>query len=69
MGSRSVKVESLEKYYGSIEEVKDQIERCPKCAEKLDFTHLSDHDNMYLHEEVKCGACGWGPEETLHILN
>ena len=69
MSSNTLKVEKLEKYFGSIDEVVKQIEDCPKCGQKLVMTHLSDHENSYVHEEVKCDKCGYGTHETLHVLN
>ena len=69
MSKRSVDVENHEKYFISVEEVRQQIERCPKCGEKVEFTHLTDHENMYLHEETQCKKCGHGPVEILHTLN
>ena len=69
MSKRSVMLENHEKYFISVDEVISQIERCPKCGDQVDFTHLADLENLYVHEEVCCKKCGWGPEETLHILN
>ncbi len=69
MTNRSLKVETYERYYGSVDEVVKQIENCPKCGAKFIITHLSDRDNLYVHEEVKCTECNFGTEETLHILN
>ncbi|WP_412462916.1 hypothetical protein [Halobacteriovorax sp. RT-2-6] len=69
MKERSLRVENFIRYFGEIEDVKKQIECCPKCGAKFTVTHLADHDNLYIHEEVTCENCTYGTEETLHILN
>ena len=69
MTNKALKVENFQKYYGTAEEVLKQIECCPNCGAKFIVTHLSDHQNLYVHEEVKCPECSWGTEETLHVLN
>lgn len=69
MTKSTLKVEKFEKYYGTVSEVIRQIENCPKCGAKLIMTHLSDLDNLYVHEEVKCMECNYGTHETLHVLN
>jgi ribosomal protein S27AE len=69
VSNKALRVEKFERYYGSVDEVIKQIEDCPKCGAKLTMTHLADHDNMYIHEEVRCMECSFETEETLHILN
>lgn len=69
MNNRTLKVENYQKYWGEAKDVLKQIENCPRCGEKFVITHLSDKDNLYVHEELKCVKCDFGAEETLHILN
>lgn len=69
MSNKTLRVEKFEKYHGTVDDVKQQIEVCPKCGAKLTMTHLADHDNLYIHEEVRCMECDFETEETLHVLN
>ena len=66
---RTLKVEDHQRYFGSIQDVIKQVENCPSCGAKLEFTHLPDLQNLYIHEEVECSKCNYGVHETLHVLN
>jgi hypothetical protein len=61
--------ECYEKYSGTADEVKKQIEICPKCGIKLCFSHRPDCNSLIMEEMARCLNCDFGPRNVIHIIN
>ena len=61
--------ENYESYVGGPDEVKHEIEHCPKCGSKLMFNHLPDYKNLLIQETGRCLECDFGHRKTIHVLN
>ena len=58
-----------ERFYGDAQDVKDKIETCPSCNEKLVLTHFSDTGNMLVQETARCTHCDFGQRKIIHSIN
>ena len=61
--------EYYEKYYGNQQQVREKVENCPKCGEKMIMTHFCDTGNLLVEETVHCNSCDFGQRKIIHILN
>jgi len=61
--------EDFLEYFGSVEEVKTQIDRCSHCDSKLLLTHLPDYGKLHVQETMRCLDCGKIHKKRLHVLN
>jgi DNA-directed RNA polymerase subunit RPC12/RpoP len=61
--------EKFVEYYGSVKNVKKQINECKICGAKLSFSHLADYKNMLVQESSRCPECGHKNTKKIHIIN
>jgi hypothetical protein len=69
MSDIDFKFENQEQYFGTVEDVKKQIDECKVCGAKLLISHLSDQKNMIVQETARCLDCGCGNRRVFHVFN
>ena len=67
--SKNYEFEYLEKYHGSINDVKKQIDLCTCCGKKLKLSHLPDYKILIIQETSLCTDCGEDNRKIIQTLN
>jgi len=58
-----------ERYHGGPEEVKKQMETCPRCGVRLCFSHRPDGNSLLIEESARCVHCDYGSKSIIHTMN
>jgi len=61
--------EYLEKYFGTVDNVKKIIDECDHCGARMVFSHLPDYKSLLIQEIARCMDCGKKARRLIHILN
>ncbi|MCK5073738.1 MAG: hypothetical protein KAQ98_09960 [Bacteriovoracaceae bacterium] len=63
------KFETYEEYYGDIKQVKELIDVCEICGNKLLMSHSADYTNLLVQESATCPECGNKNRKMIHVLH